>query len=174
MSYNKFKEHSNMWLSILLVLLVAYSILGWSLYFLQSSFVYKPTKNLLYNPGDLNLTYEKVVLKTEDGLKEGLHELDDLRKIATEKLYATDPRELRLACEVDNMLVCQEMHARAALLRTETRGPHNRLDYPYMDNDLWIKEIRIKKADGEMKLYTRPLRRGYVKIPKGRIPIKGM
>ncbi|HEG42416.1 MAG TPA: alpha/beta hydrolase [Phycisphaerales bacterium] len=68
-SYNKFKEHFGMWLSISLVLLVAYSILGWSLYFLQSSFVYKPTKNLLYNPGDLNLTYEKVVLKTEDGLK---------------------------------------------------------------------------------------------------------
>ena len=67
--HNKFKEHFGMWLSILLVLLVAYSILGWSLYFLQSSFVYKPTKNLLYNPGDLNLTYEKVVLRTEDGLK---------------------------------------------------------------------------------------------------------
>ena len=69
MSFNKVKEYFNMWLSIALVLLVAYSILGWSLYFLQSSFVYKPTKNLLYNPGDLNLTYEKIVLKTEDGLK---------------------------------------------------------------------------------------------------------
>ena len=68
-SHNKLKEHSGMWLSIGLVLLVAYSILGWSLYFLQSSFVYKPTKELLYNPGDLNLTYEKVVLRTEDGLK---------------------------------------------------------------------------------------------------------
>ncbi len=68
-SYNKFKEHFGMWLSILLVLLVTYSILGWSLYFLQSSFVYKPTKDVLYNPGGLGLTYEKVVLKTEDGLK---------------------------------------------------------------------------------------------------------
>jgi len=114
------------------------------------------------------------ILKTEKGLKEGLARLDELKKIASEKLYATDLRELRLAFEVDNMLVCQEMHAKAALIRTETRGPHNRVDYPYMDNDLWIKEIRIKKINGEMKLYTRPIRRGYLKIPKGRIPIKGM
>ena len=114
------------------------------------------------------------VLKTEQGLKEGLEQLNDLRKIADEKLYATDPRELRLACEVANMFVCQEMHARAALLRTETRGPHTRLDYPYMDNDLWIKDIRIKNVGGEMKLYTVPTRRGYVKIPPGKIPIKGL
>jgi succinate dehydrogenase/fumarate reductase flavoprotein subunit len=114
------------------------------------------------------------VLKTEEGLKEGLARLDELKKVAGEKLYATDPRELRLAFEVDNMLVSQEMHAKAALARTETRGPHNRLDYPYMDNDLWIKEILIKKTNGEMNLCTGPVRRGYVRVPKGRIPLKGM
>jgi succinate dehydrogenase/fumarate reductase flavoprotein subunit len=72
------------------------------------------------------------------------------------------------------MFDCQEMHARAALMRTESRGIHNRLDYPYSDNDLWIKDIRIKKANGEMKIYTVPTRLGYVKVPPGRIPIKGL
>jgi len=72
------------------------------------------------------------------------------------------------------MFDCQEMHAKAALLRTETRGVHNRLDYPYMDNDLWIKDIRIKKTNGEMKLYAVPTRSGPVKVQKGRIPIKGL
>ena len=114
------------------------------------------------------------VLKTEEGLQEGLEALIDLRKTANEKLHAEDPRELRLACEADFMLDCQEMHARAALMRTETRGVHNRLDYPYMDNDLWIRDIRIKKTNGEMKLYTVPTRIGPVKIQKGRIPIKGL
>jgi len=121
------------------------------------------------------LSMEKFgVLKTEQWLLEGLEELANLRKTADEKLYARDPRELRLACEVDFMFDCQEMHARAALLRTETRGVHNRLDYPYMDNDLWIKDIRIKKVNGEMNLYTAPTRKGAVKIPGGRIPIKGL
>jgi fumarate reductase (CoM/CoB) subunit A len=122
-----------------------------------------------------NLSMDKFgVLKTEEGLQKGLNELSDLRKIANEKLFARDARELRLACEADFMFDCQEMHAKAALLRTETRGVHNRLDYPYMDNDLWIKDLRIKKVNGEMKLYTVPTRLGPVKIPKGRVPIKGL
>ncbi len=121
-----------------------------------------------------NLSMDKFgVLKTEQGLLEGLDELSDLRKIADEKLYATDPRELRLAVEADFMFDCQEMHAKASLLRTETRGVHNRLDYPYMDNDLWIQDIRIKKKNGDMSLYAVPTRLGSVKVPGGRIPIKG-
>jgi succinate dehydrogenase/fumarate reductase flavoprotein subunit len=71
------------------------------------------------------------------------------------------------------MFDCQEMHAKASLLRTETRGVHNRLDYPYMDNDLWIQDIRIKKMNGDMSLYAVPTRLGSVKVPGGRIPIKG-
>ena len=114
------------------------------------------------------------VIKTEDGLLEGLDKLAEIRKIADEKMFATDPRELRLAFEVDAMFDCQELHAKAALHRTETRGVHNRLDYPYMDNDLWIKDIRLKKVDGNMTVRTVPARGGYVKAPKGRIPIRGM
>lgn len=55
--------------SIILVVFIAYSILGWTLYFMQSSFLYSPVKELPYNPGDLNLPFEKIVLTTEDGLK---------------------------------------------------------------------------------------------------------
>lgn len=122
-----------------------------------------------------DLSMEKFgVLKSEEGLIEGIKRLADLRKVASEKMYASDPRELRMAFEVESMFDCQKMHARAALIRTETRGVHNRLDYPYMDNDLWVKEIRIQKVGDEMKLSTAPIRRGYVEIPKGRFPIKGM
>ena len=115
-----------------------------------------------------------MVLKTEKGLKEGLEKLGELRKIGNEKLFARDSRELRLAFEVDCMFDYLEVHAKAALARTETRGVHNRLDYPYMDNDLWIKDIRIKKVNGVMELYTVPTRLGYVKVPKGRVLIKGL
>jgi succinate dehydrogenase/fumarate reductase flavoprotein subunit len=114
------------------------------------------------------------VLKTEEGLLEGLKTLDDIRKTAREKMYAEDPRELRLAFEAECMIDCQEMHAQAALMRTETRGVHNRLDHPYMDNDEWIKDVRLMKQNGEMKLWTVPTRMGYVKVPKGRTPIMGL
>jgi len=121
------------------------------------------------------LSMEKFgVLKNEQWLTEGLVELADLRKIANDKFYAADPRELRLVCESDFMFDCQEMHAKAALLRTETRGVHNRLDYPYTDNDLWIKDIRIEKVNGDMTLRTVNIRTGPVKVPGGKIPIRGL
>ena len=58
-----------MWWSILIVVFVAYSILGWTLFFMQKSFLYRPVRQVLYNPSDINIAFEKVVLKTDDGLK---------------------------------------------------------------------------------------------------------
>lgn len=57
------------WWSIILIIFLAYSILAWSVYFMQSSFMFRPVRDLPYTPTDLGLTYEKVALKTKDGLK---------------------------------------------------------------------------------------------------------
>ena len=57
------------WWSILLIIFIAYSILAWSVYFMQSSFMYRPVRNVPYTPADMGLLYEKVALKTEDSLK---------------------------------------------------------------------------------------------------------
>ena len=55
--------------SILTVLAVAYCGLGVILYFMQSSFLYAPTREVLYDPGQLGLDFEKVLLKTEDDVE---------------------------------------------------------------------------------------------------------
>lgn len=55
--------------SILLVFIIAYSILGWSLFFMQPSFLYHPVRDVMYNPGDIDLAYEKVSLTAKDGVK---------------------------------------------------------------------------------------------------------
>jgi len=55
--------------SIVLLIVVVYSILGWTLYFMQPSFLYRPIREILYDPGDMDLAFEKVALQTEDGLK---------------------------------------------------------------------------------------------------------
>jgi len=57
-----------MLVSLILLLPIAYIGLGAMLYFMQPSFTFQPTKELLYNPGDIGLEYEKVQLKTTDGL----------------------------------------------------------------------------------------------------------
>jgi fermentation-respiration switch protein FrsA (DUF1100 family) len=55
--------------SIVRILLAVYILLGLILYFKQSSFLFQPTKDVVENPGDINLKYESVDLKTPDGLK---------------------------------------------------------------------------------------------------------
>ena len=56
-------------IEIIVVLLIAYSALGWTLYFMQPAFVYKPTREVSYTPDELGLDFEKVMLKTADGVQ---------------------------------------------------------------------------------------------------------
>jgi len=55
-------------IEFLLVLSVAYGIVGLTLYFMQSSFLYKPLREVCYTPEELGLDFEKVTFQTADGL----------------------------------------------------------------------------------------------------------
>jgi succinate dehydrogenase/fumarate reductase flavoprotein subunit len=65
---------------------------------------------------------------------------------------------LNKANELRNMLLCAEMVLRSALYRTETRGGNFREDYPFIDNENWLKWVIIKPCeDGAMELSSRPI-----------------
>ena len=55
--------------SVLTVLAIAYFGLGVVLYFMQTSFLYVPEREVLYDPGQLGLDFEKVLLQTKDNVK---------------------------------------------------------------------------------------------------------
>ena len=59
----------SMLISIVVVLFVAYSALGLTLYFMQPTFLYSPVQEVPYTPGELELDFESVVFKTSDGLQ---------------------------------------------------------------------------------------------------------
>jgi len=58
----------SMLISIVVVLFVAYSALGLALYFMQPTFLYRPVLEVSYTPDELGMDFEKVTLKTADGL----------------------------------------------------------------------------------------------------------
>ncbi len=58
-----------MLISIVVVLFAAYWGLGLILYFMQPTFLYSPVCEVTYTPDELGLDFEKVVLKTTDGLR---------------------------------------------------------------------------------------------------------
>ncbi|MDX8146219.1 fumarate reductase/succinate dehydrogenase flavoprotein subunit [Lentzea sp. BCCO 10_0061] len=53
-----------------------------------------------------------------------------------------------LALDLRNMLLVSECVAKAALLRTESRGGHTRDDYPVMDAE-WRRKLLVCKASGD-------------------------
>jgi succinate dehydrogenase / fumarate reductase flavoprotein subunit len=62
-----------------------------------------------------------------------------------------------LCRDVQNLLVCAEAIARAALLRTESRGAHSRLDFPAPDEEWSRANIVVRRSGGEMVVATRPV-----------------
>ena len=96
-------------------------------------------------------------LRTEAELSKGLQELDRIEKERLPKLFARDMRNLREAYEVINMIAVSKMITESARYRTESRGMHQRLDFPKEDNANWLKNVFLNVSEGEMRLFTRPV-----------------
>jgi len=94
------------------------------------------------------------VVRTEEGLKEGLKILARLKREG----ILPDEKGLIFALETRNLLDVAEMIFRACLLRKESRGPHlffNRLEdsSPLPSQDpMWRKYIVIQNQKGKMVL----------------------
>ena len=61
------------------------------------------------------------------------------------------------------------MSAHASLRREERRGPHFREDFPYTDNDNWIKEIQVTREHGEVVTRLKDIEQKYLQPAPGRI-----
>ncbi|MEC7432092.1 MAG: fumarate reductase/succinate dehydrogenase flavoprotein subunit, partial [Pseudomonadota bacterium] len=86
----------------------------------------------------------KVTKKMEIGLERILAVREDVPL-----LCARDPHELLRAMEVQSIIDCAEMAARASLYRTESRWGlyHYRVDYPDQDDSEWFYHSRLFKDE---------------------------
>jgi succinate dehydrogenase / fumarate reductase flavoprotein subunit len=64
-----------------------------------------------------------------------------------------------LVFELENLLTISEAVTRSALLRTESRGAHSRLDHPATDDLKWngVNSVVARAASGTMAVTTTPL-----------------
>jgi fumarate reductase (CoM/CoB) subunit A len=97
------------------------------------------------------------VLKTEKGLLSALDQLEQIRSENLPNLYAKGLREIREVFETMNMVTSSEMVAKASLYRKESRGLHQRVDYPERDDKHWLKNVLIKREGDKMVIYDRPV-----------------
>jgi len=105
--------------------------------------------------------------RSKGGLEAGIKELTNIRREQLPKLEVlAEVRRFNLewvdALEVRNMLDASEMALRAALMREESRGLHERADYPGQ-KDEWLKHITIRRTNNQMDLGTELVAFPYVK-----------
>ncbi|MDP2719556.1 MAG: FAD-binding protein, partial [Dehalococcoidia bacterium] len=105
--------------------------------------------------------------RTEKGLETALAELRDLKKNALPKLATKNKngiqnKEWTDALEVANMLDVGEIMCISAGQRQETRGLHERDDFPNADN-AWLKRTVVTRKGGKPVLKTEKVTFPYVK-----------
>ena len=107
-------------------------------------------------------------IRDEQSLKEALAEYerfdrDDVPAMRLdEKARSSDSvrgAELESALSVRNLVLLGRILAKAALMRTESRGAHFRLDYPETDDAHWRVVTRLQwGANGEIEFHTNPVK----------------
>ena len=112
-------------------------------------------------------------VKTEQGLNAALEGLDRVRgedlprvRLRTDTLrFNTD---LMDALDLEDMLQMAAVAAHAALARRESRGAHFREDFPFTDNDEWLRRIVVGLQGDRVVTRFEPVRHAYVKPERGR------
>jgi succinate dehydrogenase/fumarate reductase flavoprotein subunit len=118
------------------------------------------------------MSHRMVYDRNKDELEAGIKELTRIRQEELPRLHAS-ARTKRFnlewveALELRNMLDTAEMSMRAALMREESRGLHQRADFPEERKE-WLKQIIIDRKQGEMVLTTEPVTFSHVKPPSGK------
>jgi succinate dehydrogenase / fumarate reductase, flavoprotein subunit len=91
------------------------------------------------------------IIRREDEIEQALKRLTTLRERA-ENSGVEGHRQFNpgwhLALDLRNMLTVSECVAKAALIRTESRGGHTRDDYPKMDPD-WRRKLLVCALEGD-------------------------
>lgn len=93
-----------------------------------------------------------------EGLRRGSAELATCAEEARALQGATVEGAIQ-ALELDHMLVTARAIVESALARTESRGAHQRTDFPAMDDARWLKHIAFTRDDdGELRRADLPIR----------------
>lgn len=98
------------------------------------------------------------VIRNEDGLLKAAKSIENIKKNKLDKLCLVGERSLKTVSallEVENLVMIGELVTSAARLRTETRGAHNREDYPELDEG-WSRNIVFHLENGKNSVKMSP------------------
>lgn len=95
--------------------------------------------------------------RERDGLVSGLEKLDALKGEIDRGLDAPDLREAVRALEADNMVTVARFIVRSAIEREESRGAHQRLEFPERNDEQWLRHVALRPAGEGYRVEAIPL-----------------
>jgi len=99
---------------------------------------------------------------------------EELPSLATTSKSRVYNKEWIDALELGNMVHLLKAAAQSALFRTESRGVHYREEYPYTDNDNWLKESVVKIERETFGVGARPVTVTALTPSRGQVPFLDM
>ena len=84
--------------------------------------------------------------RDRNGLTAGLQRLDALGGEVAQGLATGDLREAVRALEAANMVTVARFIMMSALQREESRGAHQRIDFPETDDKQWLRHVALRPA----------------------------
>jgi fumarate reductase (CoM/CoB) subunit A len=93
------------------------------------------------------------IIRRDEGLAGAIADITSIRHHMPDVKVAT-PKDLADVAVIENMAKVAEMIARAARVRTESRGSHYRMDYPEESSE-WVCSTFIRKTGEDMALNSR-------------------
>jgi succinate dehydrogenase / fumarate reductase flavoprotein subunit len=101
------------------------------------------------------------IYRDEAGLTTAVEAIEGLKRRARTVRAGSAERRYNpgwhLCRDVQSLLVCAEAIARAALLRTESRGAHSRLDFPAPSEEWSRRNIVVRRRGDELTVDPRPV-----------------
>lgn len=109
------------------------------------------------------------VLRNEEGIKTMLEEIECTKTEELPNIMIKDKShcynyEVKDALEIPFRLTVEELAARAAEMRKESRGSHFRDDYPKRNDKEWLKNIVFYKKDGDIVSEYRDVKMSVMKL----------
>ena len=123
--------------------------------------------------GDATAAATFALFKTDARIESVRRQLQEIRTTLVRRVSAPDVHELVKANEVANYLDLAIVACEAMRARTESRGELIRADYPYRDDDEWLRWVIVRRNGDEnakISFWDLPFDRYPVKPPVGRQP----